>query len=230
MKQLLLASVASFLAAGYATAADLYGPVKAVPSVYNWTGCYVGINGGGVAIRDQFAGTWSDGGLFGGQLGCNYQIDHFVFGFEGEVDWSGASSTQHSAGFFPGSPLTTITFKNEWDADVAVRIGLAFDHFLVYEKVGVFWGDHQVSTTISGPFGTAVSGSSTLPGFSFGLGVEYGLTPQLSAKVETNFVYFNATDINLTCSPIANCGGPAGVTSENSVAVVTKLGLNYRFW
>ena len=80
-----------------------------------------------------------------------------------------------------------------------------------------------------------ISGSETLPGLFWGLGLEYGLTPQWTAKVETDFVYFGATNVNLSCSSttaIAGCAGlpsGSGIISENSIAVITKMGLNYRF-
>ena len=76
------------LAAGAATAADVSAlrTVPVVASSYNWTGCYVGINAGGIAYRNNLVGRWADGGLFG-QGGCNYQIDHIVVGLELEGMW-----------------------------------------------------------------------------------------------------------------------------------------------
>jgi outer membrane immunogenic protein len=222
------AAVVAVLATGSAMAADMSVPFKAAPVMvaptYNWTGCYLGIHGGGAAFRDNGAGiasgTWSDGGLFGGQVGCNYQIDHLVVGVEGEGAWSGVDSTQNFG--VPGA-LVTSTFKNDWDADVAVRFGLAYDRFFIYEKIGVMWGENKY--TVSAP-GTFVSGSATLPGLFWGLGLEYGLTAQWTAKIETDFVHFAANDLTLTCSGV--CAGTA-VTSTNAWAVITKIGLNYRW-
>jgi outer membrane immunogenic protein len=228
MKRVLLASVAVVLTVGAAMAADMSVPFKAAPlavaPTYNWTGCYLGIHGGGAAFRDNLAGTWSDGGLFGGQAGCNYQIDHLVVGFEGEGTWSGVDSTQHlSAGFFPGALITTLTFKNEWDADIAARFGIAYDRFFFYGKVGVMWGDHRFTANVAP---VAVSGNATVPGFMWGFGLEYGLTPQWTAKFETDFIQFAATDVNLTC---AGCLAPTAINSVNSFAVMSKIGINYRW-
>jgi|HubBroStandDraft_6_1064221.scaffolds.fasta_scaffold597833_2 outer membrane immunogenic protein len=235
MKRLLLTGAAIVLTAGAAMAADMSVPFKAAPAIapyYSWTGCYLGIHGGGMALRDAVAGTWSDGGIFGGQVGCNYQIDHLVVGVEGEGTWSGVSSSQTALGFGAGALPTTITFKNEWTGDIAARFGLAYDRFFFYEKIGVMWADHRSTTTSPT---TMISGSETLPGLFWGLGLEYGLTPQWTAKVETDFVYFGATNVNLSCSSttaIAGCAGlpsGSGIISENSIAVITKMGLNYRF-
>ena len=237
MKRLLLTGAAIVLTAGAAMAADMSVPFKAAPAMiapyYNWTGCYLGIHGGGAAFRDAVAGTWSDGGIFGGQIGCNYQIDHLVVGVEGEGAWSGVSSSQTALGPGPGALPTTINFKNEWTGDVAARFGLAYDRFFIYEKIGVMWADHRVNATSPTAM---VTGSETMPALFWGLGLEYGLTPQWTAKVETDFAYFGATNMNQACTAVAvaGCGGPglapgAGIISENSIAIFTKIGVNYRF-
>jgi outer membrane immunogenic protein len=250
MKRFLMAGAAIALSAGAAVAADVSAPFKVAPVAvapfYSWTGCYAGIHGGGAAIRDSLASTWSDGGLFGGQVGCNYQIDHLVIGVEGEGTWSGVSSTQTLQLFTPGVPATVTTFRNQWQADVAVRFGIAYDRFFFYQKIGVIWGDDQFATSNNAFLGAnAISGQVTVPGLLWGLGFEYGLTPQWTAKVETDFAYFAATDMNVSCTSSAAApacgglggglgGGPVqatgnGIFSTNAVAVITKLGLNYRF-
>ena len=88
MKHLL--ATASFLVLGSASvlAADL--PVKYKPApfiaapVFSWTGCYVGVHGGGGVMRDNWTDENGSGGLAGGQVGCNYQDGNWVFGVEGE--------------------------------------------------------------------------------------------------------------------------------------------------
>jgi len=42
------------------------------------------------------------GGLAGAQVGCNYQVDRYVFGVEGDWDWSNIRST--SDAFFAAFP------------------------------------------------------------------------------------------------------------------------------
>jgi len=218
MKRLMLTSVAfaTVLAAGAAMAADISVPFKAAPMavapVYNWTGCYIGIHGGGAAFRDNQTSTWSDGGLVGGQLGCNYQIDHLVIGIEGEGAWSGVSSSQNINGINPAT-----TFKNGWDADIAMRFGLAYDRFFVYEKIGASWSDHQFNLG-------GTTGRVTVPGLLWGVGLEYGLTAQWTAKIETDFIFNAATDVTMT--PVV---GAAFTNSANSFGLLAKVGLNYRF-
>src|SRR5437899_11163399 len=119
MKKILLGSVATgaLVAAGSASAADL-GPrpaYKAPPMVapvpaFSWTGCFVGAHGGwgwgkkdvtevarsgtsGVGgVGTASAGIDTSGGIFGGQIGCDYQFaGNFVIGIQG--DFAGARMT-----------------------------------------------------------------------------------------------------------------------------------------
>ena len=74
--------------------------VPAVLPVYNWAGVYVGINGGwgwgngkftanAVGTFPGTTGSRSDnGGVVGGTLGANFQASTFVFGVEGDWDYS----------------------------------------------------------------------------------------------------------------------------------------------
>ncbi len=119
MKRLLIGSAAIIsLFATSAFAADLAprpytkAPVIVEPG-YNWTGFYVGLNGGyswgrantnisgvsplaplfPVAAFAPF-GRNVDGGIAGGQIGYNWQIDpRWVLGLEGDAQWSGERSS-----------------------------------------------------------------------------------------------------------------------------------------
>ncbi len=113
---LVAATLALACGATAASAADL--ALKAPPTpVYQWTGCYGGVNLGGGASGTNFssivdAGSYlsagdaatvsgsggggaggnnhgenTDGILAGGQVGCNLQTGTFVFGVEGDLDY-----------------------------------------------------------------------------------------------------------------------------------------------
>jgi outer membrane immunogenic protein len=127
MKKLLLASVAvSALAiqhSGYA--ADLSAPVLKAPPpapVWSWTGCFIGAQVGwgwqrNKVSQSQFntfttggtlvtlssasnGGINSSGGVFGGQVGCDYQFaGGFVVGVQGTFlgsDINGLSQDPHN--------------------------------------------------------------------------------------------------------------------------------------
>ena len=103
MRKLSIACIAlGALVAGPAMAADLGLPaLKAPPPLapaYSWTGCYLGVQGGGGFMHDSFVDNSDDpifhggGAIAGGQAGCNYQIQNIVLGIEGEGWWSGLSN------------------------------------------------------------------------------------------------------------------------------------------
>ena len=88
-------------AAVSANAADL--PVKAAPApvvaqVYNWTGFYVGVNGGwGWGAQDPltpFSNRFDrtsfniNGGMIGGTMGAQIQQGYVLLGIEGDLDWA----------------------------------------------------------------------------------------------------------------------------------------------
>src|SRR5262249_31408200 len=149
MKKLALTTIAlTALAAAPAMAADVGLPVRPAPLppiyVFNWTGCYVGGNGGGVWVNKDFSlsgarfpfGTFTfanafdlgshtgSGGIGGVQAGCNYQVagTGWVFGVQGDYDWMSAKGS-HLA---PGTNLN-IQSDPKSLASVTGRIGYAWD-------------------------------------------------------------------------------------------------------
>src|ERR1700730_18949444 len=86
------------LFAGPIMAADLpvKAPLMALVAPYSWTGCYVGANFGSLFAQKDWGvlGSHDETGLLaGGQLGCNYQVSTWVFGVQGDIDWSDASGS-----------------------------------------------------------------------------------------------------------------------------------------
>src|SRR4051812_10748325 len=161
MKKLLATASLVVLGSGSVLAADL--PVKYKPApyiaapVFSWTGCYIGVHGGGAAMRDSFSETNGTGGIAGGQVGCNYQDGNWVFGVEGEGYWSGikarsAFTTQN----IEGTSLLNEGFsrsdetRNKYDFSIAARAGIAFDRTLVYGKAGWVWGKFDLFHTDNG--------------------------------------------------------------------------------
>jgi outer membrane immunogenic protein len=101
-----LASMAALM--GTAAAADLpprpapqpYYKAPVAMQVYNWTGFYIGINGGGGFGRSQWDSTGNfniSGGLVGGTVGYNYQFGQGVVGLEGDIDWADINGTTNTA-------------------------------------------------------------------------------------------------------------------------------------
>src|SRR5260370_37776635 len=88
-----------------AQAADLaYKSAPMMQAAYNWTGFYVGLNGGGRMASadhldpDNFCATNTKFqqafGTVGVQAGYNYQIGSSVIGLEGDYNWVGLDKTK----------------------------------------------------------------------------------------------------------------------------------------
>lgn len=113
MKNLLLGTIGLVALSGSAMAADLPArtynpPPPIVASIYDWTGFYIGADGGWGSSRNCWGivplagGTIADGcasrsgGVFGGQMGYRWQSGQFVFGLEGQGDWANLSESHVS--------------------------------------------------------------------------------------------------------------------------------------
>ncbi len=226
MKGVFLSSVGALLLAaiaGQAGAADLgnrYSPppyTKAPPAfnpVYNWTGFYLGVNGGGGWGQSKWDSVGSfntSGGLVGGTVGYNWQTGPWVLGLEGDVDWANINGTAINAVCPLGCKTT-----NDWLATVRGRVGYAFDRFLPYVTGGLAVGDIKAAT----PF--FLGDSTTNAGWTVGGGVEVAIVNNWTIKGEYLFVDLGKF----------NCGLNCGLAATNNVSTrlsIARAGLNYRF-
>ena len=207
------------LAALPASAADLPRamPYKAPAYVaaYNWTGVYVGINGGGAWGNSDWSGlafsNSPSGGMVGGTIGYNWQGvgSPWVFGVEGDIDW--ASIKDSSA---CGTAFSCQT-RNDWLGTVRGRVGYAFDRFLPYATGGVAFGNIDANRT-----GFAGS-SATNVGWTVGAGIEGVIAGNWTAKVEYLYV-----DLGDNACSVTACGTPTNVDLQYNVV---RAGVNYRF-
>jgi outer membrane immunogenic protein len=217
MKRVILAGASALAVVtmmGAANAADLpirqqlptKAPLYSAP--YNWTGFYLGINGGGGFGHSNWNGVGSNGfntsgGLVGGTIGYNWQFNQTVIGLEGDADWSSIRGSSSNA------TLGSIETRNNYLATVRGRVGYAFDRILPYVTGGLAIGDVKADT----PF---TSTDNTRAGWTVGGGLEFALAGPWTAKVE--YLYADlGKDTNL-----------AGTNVDFHTNVV-RAGLNYRF-
>jgi len=220
MKRFLFAGLSLFAlaAAMPASAADLprgmpYKSPAYVPQ-YNWTGFYLGINGGGGWGDSDWNGfalsNSPSGGMIGITAGYNWQGagSPWVFGLEGDVDWTNFNDSSACAGGFCET-------KNNWLGTVRGRVGYAWDRFMPYVTGGIAFGDIEANRT-------AFAGASdTNVGWTVGLGLEGAIVGNWTAKVE--YLYADLGDI--TCSAAA-CGTATNVDFSTNIL---RAGVNYRF-
>jgi outer membrane immunogenic protein len=194
---------------------------------FSWTGMYIGGNVGGAwterdvtdAIFSLSADT-SRGGVIGGaQAGFNYQFGNFVVGVEGDIDWMGLKTTD-AAAFVPSVGTLQGSADMQWISTLALRFGVAYDRLLFYGKAGgALVADNAVVTNVT--TGTSAASSKVNNGWLIGAGVEWGFAPNLSTKVEYNYIDFRSWDLTTSA--------PVDVFTINRNTHLLKVGLNYQF-
>jgi outer membrane immunogenic protein len=214
--------------------APVYQPAPAAARVYNWTGFYLGVNGGyGWGSQDPFNVFTNrfdafsvpfSGGLFGGTFGAQIQSGRVVMGVEADIDWASikgsATVIPTIAGLTPNgcaaSCLTSLSTNIDTASTARMRIGYAQDNWLFYATGGLaLLGANTTVSTVGGVACTTAllssvcTGTSHRVGAAAGAGVEYGFTPNLSMKIEYLYV--------------------AAASLESSHLDEIRAGLNFRF-
>ena len=177
-----------------ALAADM--AVKAPPPapvpVALWTGFFVGGKvGGGFGEKwwnctpatdcdggpNQSIGKLSSDGFIGGFVaGYNWQTGPWVFGVEGQWDWTDMHG--QFTGSIPGFEGETLSSRIHWIATLIGRVGFTIDRTLFYAGGGAAWM-RETDTDSDGV--ESFTGTATSTGFTILTGVEYMLVPHLQS-------------------------------------------------
>ncbi len=239
MKKFVLGTLSLVAMAAPALAADL--PVKAPPApvipMYNWSGFYIGGNGGwGQSdncwdVVTTFGAVFTDacrdrsGAVAGGQIGYRWQQpnNHFVFGIEAQGDWANLKSSRVSV-FDP-----TLTLGSKVDALglFTGQFGFAWDTWLWYVKGGAAVTDNRffVDSAVTGA--NLASVSSTRWGGVIGTGFEYGFTPNWSVGIEYDHLFLGSADTTFaTVTPTILTGAFNRIRQDVDMITVR---FNYRF-
>jgi outer membrane immunogenic protein len=189
------------------------GVPRSVISYYNWSGLYIGGTvgyGSGTSDWDiaglQVASISPKGMIYGVTLGYNWQAGSFVYGLEGDYNFS---SVKGSAACFAG--LLTCEVENKWFATFRGRFGYAFDRFMPYLTAGGAYG--QVDLAIPA---IADSASQSQLGYAIGAGLEYAFFGNWTGKLEYLFI-----DLGKFETP--------GLVEATFNQHVVRVGLNYKF-
>ena len=225
-----------------AQAADLAvkAPVFKAPAlaIYNWTGFYIGVNGGGSVGRDRTSllingGAISAeqsnlspyGAIGGGQLGYNWQFGNWVLGVEGDIQGSGQRDrTTCLITCSPPNAFAQFDQRLDWFATARGRVGYATGPVLSYVTAGYAYGD--VKTSIASPLGP-FSNDTGRSGYAIGSGVEASLGGNWTGKVE--YLYLDLGTINATqTAAIVGAAPVTGVLSTRVRDQIFRAGVNYR--
>jgi outer membrane immunogenic protein len=236
MKTLLAVGVAIGIFSAPAFAADMpaNAPSPSVVPALNWTGCYMGVEGGGASGHTSHTSTSAgttgrtlasgdvNGDPAGGTIGCNYQTGGLVFGVEGDLSWANYTGAHHNvAPFIPSIVQTTSTHRLE---TFRGRVGYAVDRSLWYITGGLAYSDIEASASL--PAGLPTLLSHDVTGWTFGGGVEWALPdPHWSVKAEYLYADFRKTHFALDTASGNFFAGDDVRLDEN----IVRVGLNYRF-
>jgi outer membrane immunogenic protein len=237
------------IAADLPVRAAVSAPVVAPAPVYNWTGCYIGghVGGGwgqtnwvdrspglpdypdfffvGGGPSPQSLGEDESGWLAGGHIGCDYQINSWVFGIEGSVSATGITGNETNPFFSAFGNNKTLHTRTDWMASVTPKIGYSWDRWLIYLKGGAAWS-HSKYHAYDPVDDASFDQSDTRSGWVIGGGIEYAFAPGWSAFVE--YAHYDFGTANLTfSSPTFGATYLPGVNITDRIDVV-DVGIN--FW
>jgi outer membrane protein OmpA-like peptidoglycan-associated protein len=199
-----------------------------MPMGYNWTGLYLGVNGGWVESLDGrvfntatdvassgfgaflAAGTIptrvslnESGGMAGGTLGYNWQVaPQWVAGGEIDADW-----VDESARRAVSNPIFTTTYSRSQDfmTTARARVGwLPIPQLMLFATAGIGVADNTFNTSFICP--TCVPGAMNLrhshnvftAGPVGGGGLEWMVLPNWSIKAEYIYASLSSLDSSVT--------------------------------
>jgi outer membrane immunogenic protein len=242
MKTFLLGAV-GLMALGMAvpaSAADLAArpytkaPPPVVAPVYDWTGVYIGGNGGWgqshncvdfVTVAGTVASGCSErsGGVVGGQIGYRWQTNQFVFGLEAQGDWADLSNTRVSL----LDPTVSTRVKTDGIGLFTGQLGWAWDASLLYFKGGAAVTSNRLDIFDNTTGLGLASASNTRWGGAVGVGWEYGFTPNWSVGVEYDHLFMGRANNSFNSFTVVNTSVLGDRISQDVDMVTVRF--NYRF-
>jgi outer membrane immunogenic protein len=241
MKRFLLGTV-GLVALGMvpASAADLaarpYTKAPAmIPALYDWSGFYIGVNGGwgtshncwtntavlGVAFTPATEGCHdASGGTAGGQLGYRWEANSWVFGVEAQGNWADFSGSNVS---LLAAPVTNRTHVDAFGLFTG-QVGYAWNTTLFYVKGGGAVTDNTYRGLVPGA--VVDQATSTRWGGTVGAGLEWAFSPGWSAGVEYDHLFMGTNNYNFTS--VAGGFNTRSDSIRQDVDMVT-VRVNWRF-
>jgi outer membrane immunogenic protein len=234
---LIALGISALGAAAPASAADLAArpytkaPPPMITPVYDWSGFYLGINGGWGQNRDcrgdvtlgvNFGCHDGNGGTAGGQIGYRWQSAGWVFGLEAQGNWADISGSAPSL-----AAPAVFTERSRLDAFglFTGQIGYAWNNVLLYAKGGAAVTDNSYDVLTAGAI-AASTGYNTNWGGTVGAGLEYGFAPNWSVAVEYDHIFQTSRNLTFT-TPAGGAIADSFRTGGDTDLVTARI--NWRF-
>lgn len=207
----------------------------------NWSGFYVGLNGGatkGATGWSNPTGAWllansprfpsnseQVGLIAGGTVGWNFQSGAWVFGVEGDIDVADNTSNGVCGGVYGvGGYHWYCKTKTNLFGSVSGRAGYVVGPILGFAKLGPAFSRYKTTLGFWNPALPHATQSQSSTGLDLGLGVEYSIAARWSAKFEVDHYSFGKNKMYS-----ADVFGARYGASVNKSENLVKFGLNYRF-
>jgi outer membrane immunogenic protein len=264
MKKFLIAAAGLAALAAPALAADMAPAPRAytkapaiVAQVYDWTGFYVGVNGGGAwgggrsslvnftsdgyDLGPAFNSSGSSSWLAGVHGGYNWQTaSKIVLGIEGDFEWTNLKHSNNGILTFLGLPFgTSLWSMNDslsWLASVRGRLGYAVGNFMPYVTGGAAWSNVNYSGFVTNNIAVTITGfgpynqTITQTGWVAGVGGEYMFAPNWIARLEYLHYGFGGQTLVGANNPTFISAAAHGVFTLGSTGYDTvRAGISYKW-
>jgi outer membrane immunogenic protein len=220
-------------------------PPAWIPAAYDWSGFYLGLNGGGGSSREcwtinSVAGApvppnsegchSATGGMVGGQMGYRFQSYGWVYGVELQGDWANLKGTNASLVANP------IPYTNQTKIDAIAlftgQIGYAFNTILLYVKGGAALADDRFSSFFTGTTVVFNQDHQTRAGGVVGAGLEFSFAPDWSVAFEYDHLFMGNPNVTFPATTIALPPANGSVGRSDNISQGVDIGLiklNYRY-
>jgi outer membrane immunogenic protein len=196
------------------------------PPPYSWTGAYWGVQTG--YVRDNNSDVpWGDfgnpltnndgplvynGWVLGGHLGYNFQRGSFVYGVEGDIEWTSAEGDDEDRGGH------TNGIDGNWMGSIRARVGFARGPSLFYLTGGYAYL-HADAVVRDVPAQPKIS--TSFNGWTLGAGWQYAFDRRWSMRIEYRY-----TDFGLEVESYNVAGYRLGFEPEIHAV---RIGISSRF-
>lgn len=196
----LIATIAAGMVSGTAA---LAADVIDTPVSHNWSGVYLGIHAGGTWAKadDSAEHVNLNGGAVGAYAGANWQAGSWVFGIEGDVNYTSSVGT-----------IYAIDVGTEWQSAFRGRLGYAIDNVLIYGAGGLAISE----VSLDAP--PILSAKETFTGWTLGGGVEYAFTQNWTTRLDYRYSDYGGSDF-----------GVSGTSGMELTEHALRVGVGYKF-
>lgn len=161
-------------------------------------------------------------GFMGGvHAGFDYQIDEFIFGVEGDVDYADIERSQNGV-YHSGHDLRRLTFESRWQESLRLRAGFTpFDRVAVFATGGLAIAEGKLSNSGT-HFGIPIpstTAKNTHTGWTAGIGAAYALTNNWVGEVTVRYSDFGSEAYPTDDGPV----------TVDWTQVTASIGIGYKF-